>query len=56
MVKDHSGNITTSSKYKINIIDITSPMIEYKKLNLDSNDLDYELENIENENFDIEVY
>ena len=35
---------------------IMDKKIEYKKLNLDSNDLDYELENIENENFDIEVY
>ena len=30
--------------------------IEYKKLNLDTTDLDYELESIENESFDSEVY
>lgn len=30
--------------------------IEYKKLELDSEDLDYELENLENQNFDIETF
>lgn len=30
--------------------------IKYKKLNLDTTDLDYELESIENESFDSEVY
>lgn len=29
--------------------------LEYKKLNLDTTNLDYELENMENDNFDIDV-
>lgn len=35
---------------------IMDKKIEYKKLNLDTTDLDYELESIENESFDSEVY
>ena len=58
MVKDTSGNITTTDKYKMNIIDTTCPVISYHKFDSISNINDLNLSIYDNysSNINIEYY